>query len=534
MITDTLKTMRQLSLAIGAIALGLVVLLTSALSTLWSMLPGVGPVVAAFLIGAGLVLYGVYSTIRAFRTESDERLAAVLAAIASILVGAVAFSWPVFTLTIFRLVFGGWLLFYGIRAIAVLLIRRRKTKPASKRAVWVHTIAAGLSLILAALLAFGSNLALGGTLQPAPGPFYAAPASVPSEHGKLIRSEPLNVGVPKGAEAWKILYTTTHFDGTPAVSSGVIIAPAERGSDPLPLITVAHGTTGIATGCAPSLSQTPFVDGAGTALEEMVVDHGWAAVISDYIGLGTSGTHPYLIGDAEARNVLDASLAAQEFSELSLSERTVIWGHSQGGQGALWTGQEAGSYAPELTVLGIAAFAPATDLLGLAKAVKNEAAGKVVSAYIASTWENIYPELDLAKTLTPGSKGGVDRIQGLCFNGQDVISAVLSGTQIPNQLFPDSALNGALGKKLSAQEPVGPFPAPVMVAQGLADPLVKPELQSKWVEARCAAGEEIDFREFKGLGHVDLVAANSPLTPEIVSWTLDRWDGKPATPNCKS
>lgn len=526
--------MRQLLLAIGAIAFGLVVLLTSVLSTLWSLLPGVGPVIAAFAIGVGLVAHGLFAAFRAFRVNSDERLATVLTAVASILVGAVAFSWPVFTLTIFRLIFGGWLLFIGIRTIAALLIRRRKPRAQSKRAAWVHTTAAGLSLVLAGLLAFGSNLALGGTLQPAPGPFYASPASVPSEHGKLIRSEPLNVGVPKGAEAWKILYTTTHFDGTPATSSGVVIAPEQRGSDPLPLITVAHGTTGITTGCAPSLSQTPFVDGAGTALEEMVVDHGWAAVISDYIGLGTAGTHPYLIGDAEARNVLDASLAARELSELSLSERTVVWGHSQGGQGALWTGQQAESYAPELTVIGIAAFAPATDLLGLAKAVKDEAPGKVVSAYISSTWERIYPELDLANTLTPGSKGGVERIQGLCFNGQDVISAMLSGTQIPNQLFPNSALDGALGKKLSEQEPVGPFPAPVMVAQGLADPLVKPELQSKWVAARCAAGEEIDFREFKGLGHVDLVAADSPLTPEIVSWTLDRWDGAPATPNCKN
>lgn len=526
--------MRQYLLAFGAIALGLVVLLTSALSTLWSVLPGVGPVVAAFIIGAGLILTGLNAAFRAFRTESDERIAAILNAVASILVGAVAFSWPVFTLSIFRLVFGGWLLFTGIRRLSALLLSRRRPPNQRKRAGWVHTSVAAFSLVLAGLLAFGSNLALGGTLQPVPGPFYAAPVSIPSGHGTLIRSEPLNVGVPNGAVAWKILYTTTHFDGTPAVSSGVVIAPDERGSDPLPLITVAHGTTGIATGCAPSLSQTPFIDGAGTALEEMVVDHGWAAVISDYIGLGTAGPHPYLIGDTEARNVLDASLAARQLSELSMSDRTVVWGHSQGGQGALWTGQQAESYAPELTVLGIAAFAPATDLLGLAKAVKDEAPGKVVSAYIAATWEVIFPELELAHTLTPGSRGGVQRVQGLCFNGRDVISAMLSGTQIPNQLFPDSALDGALGKKLSEQEPVGPFPAPVLVAQGLADPLVQPELQRTWVEARCAAGEEIDFREFPGLGHVDLVAADSPLTPEIVSWTLDRWDGTPPTPNCTS
>lgn len=98
--------MRQVALAVGAVLLGLVVLFTSALPTLWSTLPGIGPVVAAFVIGAGLVIYGLASTVRAFRTDSDERLATVFTAIATICVGAVAFSWPVFTLTIFRVALG--------------------------------------------------------------------------------------------------------------------------------------------------------------------------------------------------------------------------------------------------------------------------------------------------------------------------------------------------------------------------------------------------------------------------------------------
>jgi hypothetical protein len=71
-----------------------------------------------------------------------------------------------------------------------------------------------------------------------------------------------------------------------------------------------------------------------------------------------------------------------------------------------------------------------------------------------------------------------------------------------------------------------------MVAQGLADPLVKPGMQHDWVEARCRAGEQIDYRTFPGLSHNSLVAADSPLTPQIVQWTLDRWSGAPATPNC--
>src|SRR5690606_16229927 len=234
---------------------------------------------------------------------------------------------------------------------------------------------------------------------------------------------------------------------------------------------------------APSLSATPFADGAGTALEEMVTDHGWAGVTSDYVGLGTSGMHPYLVGQAEARNVLDASRAARQLDGLTLGADTVVWGHSQGGHGALWTGQIAGDYAPELTLRGIAGMAPATDLFDLAEASKSEVAGKTVSAYIARSWNVIYPELDLSGHLNPGTAHGVEKVGDLCFNEKDVIAALLRGTQIPEQVFPDAVPDGDLGEKLRMNSPTGPWPAPVLIAQGLADPLVKPAMQQNWVDA---------------------------------------------------
>ncbi len=512
-------------------ALGITVVAFGAIIALW---PSAGAPWLAFLVGAGLIALGLFAAVRAVRTRNAGRAAEIIAASAAVVFGALGFTWPVLTLEIFRFGVGAWFVFFGLQTLVSLLLHRDRSAPRrrSRAPGWVRTIGACAALALALLFAAGSGAILGGAPLPEPGPFYAAPADAPAEPGRLLRSEPLVDGVPPGAQAWRILYTTTHPDGSPAISSGTVLAPKQRGEDPLPLLTVAHGTTGVAAECAPSLSATPFADGAGTALEEMVVQHGWVAVTSDYIGLGTSGTHPYLIGDAEARNVLDASRAVQQFEQIRTTTDTVVWGHSQGGQGALWTGQIAGDYAPELSVKGVAAFAPAADLFGLAEADKNEAAGKTVSAYIAATWDRIYPELELGRHLTPGSAGGVEKIEKLCFNGDDVLAAILRGTQVPNQIFPDSLLDGAFGDRLKAQEPKGPFPAPVMVAQGLADPLVKPGMQHDWVEARCRAGEQIDYRTFPGLSHNSLVAADSPLTPQIVQWTLDRWSGAPATPNC--
>lgn len=527
---------------------GAVLIAVGALMTLW---PDAGAPWLAFLVGAALIVHGAVALFSAITGRGvaprDARAASAIMAAAAIVLGVVALSWPVLTLTMFRLGLALWLIAAGLHAVWDAVLPRRAARgdgnttppsraPHSSRAPrlrrWARTLGAIASLAAAALLAWGSGTVLGGSPMPQPGAFYTAPAQVPKEPGQLIRSEPLTTGVPSGARAWKILYTTTHPDGTPAVSSGTVIAPADPPAGPLPLLSVAHGTTGVVAQCAPSMSAAPFSDGAGTALAEMVTEHGWLAVTSDYVGLGTHGVHPYLVGDAEARNVLDASRAVQQLDAVTTTTDTVVWGHSQGGQGALWTGQIAADYAPELTVRGVAAFAPAADLYGLAEVDKNNAAGKTVSAYIATTWARLYPELDLKSQLTPGSQGPVERIRSLCFNGNDVLAAILRGSQIPNQIFPDSALNGEFGDRLKAQSPMGPFPAPVMVAQGRADPLVRPEMQRDWVSGRCKAGVEIDYRTFPGLSHNTLVAADSPLTPQIVQWTLDRWDGKPATPNC--
>jgi len=522
---------RSVPVIVARVLGGLLILLGAGMA-LW---PAAGAPLLSLLLTIALVVFALATAARVFRPDADQRITGIIAAIATLAVAAITVFWPVLTLVVFRLGVGAWFVFVGLQLLVRALWRRSPApRTAGKRrgVGWLRTIGASAALVLAVALAAGSGALLGGTPLPVPDGFYTPPADVPSEPGTLIRSEPMTVGVPAGATAWRILYTTTDPDGSPAVSSGMVLAPADPGPDPLPLLTVAHGTVGVVPGCAPSLSGAPFADGAGTAMVDMVTKHRWAAVISDYIGLGTKGPHPYLVGDAEARNVWDASKAVLGFSAVKVSTDTVIWGHSQGGQGSLWTGQIASSYAPEFTVKGVAAFAPASDLYALAEAIKTETAGKTVSAYIAATWDRVFPALQVEKSLTPGSAGPVERIGGLCFNGHDGLAAILRGSQVPNQIFPDALLAGPFGDKLKEQEPTGPFPAPLLVAQGLADPLVKPAIQDEWVRARCDAGIPIDYRTYPGLGHVELVGPDSPLTPQLEQWTLDRWNGAAPTPDC--
>ena len=79
----------------------------------------------------------------------------------------------------------------------------------------------------------------------------------------------------------------------------------------------------------------------------------------------TRDFYPYLVGDSEGRATLDAARAAVNLPQASASKNVAVWGWSQGGQGALFAGQLAPIYAPELKLVGVAAAAPAGELATL-------------------------------------------------------------------------------------------------------------------------------------------------------------------------
>lgn len=406
-----------------------------------------------------------------------------------------------------------------------------ETKTTSNTRSIVVIAAVVVVLVIAALVVFGNALFSGGA-KPAADEFYSAPADLPAEHGQIIRAESITTGVPDGADGWRILYTTTNADGTPAISSGVVLAPTNRDGSALPVITVGHGTTGVAAKCAPSLSKTPFYDGAALSLIELVINYGAVAVISDYTGLGAEGTAAYLVGDAEGRNVLDAALALQQLDGVSALSETMIWGYSQGGQASLWAGQMAAQYAPELNVLGVAAFAPATDVYGVLEGNRTNGSGQTLAAYVVATWNNAFPQLDIASAFEPEAFAAMQQAASHCIAESGGIERALNSGNVPAPILSDDVLAGDFGAALKAQTPTGPWTAPVLVAQGVDDQLVFAELQEAWVASQCAAGNVIDFRTYAGRDHLTLTANDSPLSVQLGQWTIERLTGTPAPTEC--
>ncbi|WP_435737836.1 lipase family protein [Cellulosimicrobium sp. PMB13] len=500
--------------------------------------PGPSLLVVTILVGAGLVAAGALDVLEGILDRGAERWRLVLLGVASVVLGLLALAWPDVTVLVVAVVLGVRLVLLGVRLVVGGIGRSREGEveregevgPAPgprHRAGLAGAIAA---VVLATALA-GASIAVQSGV-PRPDAFYDPPADVPSEPGRLLRAEPFSRAVPDGATAWRVLYTTTRDEDEPAVASGVVVLPdlADDAAPP-PVVAWAHGTTGFARGCAPSILDEPFESGAFYLLDD-VLARGWALVAPDYTGLGADSAHPYLVGEGEGRSVLDAVRAARELEDVSLGEQTVVWGHSQGGHAALWTGQIAPGYAADVPLAGVAALAPASDLLALVEHLEAVPGGSIFASYVVQAYAAAYPDADPYDVVRPGARIVVHEMATRCLAEPGALVSVAESLAMDQPLWTGDPTTGAFGERLAENVPTGPVAAPVLVAQGADDTLVVPSLQDAYVGTRCAQGQPVDYRRYEGADHVGLVAAGSPLVPDLLRWTEDRLAGTAPTPTC--
>src|SRR5580658_2939446 len=176
--------------------------------------------------------------------------------------------------------------------------------------------------------------------------FFETPSLTASKPGDLLRQETFaGYALPSGASAVRILYHSKSADGLDVATSGVVLIPS--GTAPAggwPVIAWAHGTTGVARMCAPSLQKDVAYGEEGLM---PMVRAGFAVVATDYHGLGTIGPHEYVNKVAQGHDVI-YSIPAARAAVPSLGRKWAAVGHSQGGLAAWSVAEmETGLHDPD-------------------------------------------------------------------------------------------------------------------------------------------------------------------------------------------
>jgi len=259
---------------------------------------------------------------------------------------------------------------------------------------------------------------------------------------------------------------------------------------------------------------------------------GYVVVATDYEGLGDPGVHPYLVGVSEAYAVLDSVRAARELPAAHATDRFAVWGHSQGGHAALFTGQLATGYAPELKLVGIAAGAPATYLVDLFKADRGTIGGNSLTAMALLSWSQVY-RLPLDDVLAAAAIAPFELVASSCIES---VAELLKLSQVEKPLQrvflkadPTTlpAWREIMERNTPGQAPPG---APVFITQGTSDVTVRPAITLRFVKHLCAVGAPVVLTQLKGVSH-SWIAEKS--ARQAVKWKTDRFAGRPAASDCE-
>jgi pimeloyl-ACP methyl ester carboxylesterase len=363
----------------------------------------------------------------------------------------------------------------------------------------------------------------------APDAFYDPPSDLPRKPGALLQSEPLkDVILPAGVRGWRILYTTTVDDNTPATAVAIVFAPTDSSAGPRPVIAWEHATTGLLQKCMPSLLSAAS---KGIPERNRIVMAGWVVVATDYSFAEKGGPHPYLIGEGEARAALDSVRAARQISELTLDQRMVVWGYSQGGHAALWTGIVGPRYAPDLEILGVAAIAPAANIENIL--AMNVEMDKQFGPYLALSYSRFYPDITFEQAIRPEALDAARQIVNLCdflppkdAKRIEALAATFEGPALA------TSSNKPLQARLEQNKADCPIQAPVVIAQGLSDIVVPPSATDAYVEERCAAGQRLEYWTFAGRDHLTIIQPGTLLEDLLIKWTTARFANEPQATGC--
>jgi pimeloyl-ACP methyl ester carboxylesterase len=344
------------------------------------------------------------------------------------------------------------------------------------------------------------------------------PQPVPTKTGTLMKSE--KVGAPDvHGTVYRVMYVSQTVDGKPVAVTGLIAIPNRAPSaSGYPVVSWGHGTNGMADSCTPSLSPSDSVP-----LVNALLDKGWVVTSSDYQGEGTPGLLPYIAGVSAARNTIDIVRAARDFPAAHASDQYVVWGHSEGGQTAMFASNIGPTYAPELKLEGVVAGAPPSQFALIYDFLKTSpyryyllmAAGGLNAAY----GDKIAP---LDQVITPAGMKLLPLLDQGC---ADLLSKKLGALDVSGVTKGDPFKNPRWRKVLQANDPqlfTKASPAPLLVIQGGNDEQIPPVSTKILADHMCGLKQNLERWIYPGETHSGVI---TPSAGDMLHWISDRFAG---------
>lgn len=356
--------------------------------------------------------------------------------------------------------------------------------------------------------------------------FYDDASLARTRPGALLRSEPASgYTLPEGARAVRILYHSVDSLGQDVATSGVVLVPAGKApKGGWPVIAWAHGTTGVARQCAPSLMKDLVYGEEGLM---PMVRAGFAVVATDYHGLGTSGEHQYVNKVAQARDVIH-SVPAAHAAVPGLAADWVAIGHSQGGL-ATWGVAELEAQAHDPHYRGAISVAGAAEFDALLPAMAQaRGAAAFYLPYMAYAVHAAEPGFDVSRLLEGMA---LERYDDVTHNGCWYYAFARFQDDDGKPLLRADWLEAPEPRRFfdGNRQGVAPVRGPLLVVAGEGDRTVPFAGVQQIVRRACTNHVPLEFRTLPKLDHDETMAQGTPM---MLDWVRDRLAGKPATDSC--
>jgi len=356
--------------------------------------------------------------------------------------------------------------------------------------------------------------------------FYSAPTNLETtKPGDLLRRESFSgYTLPEGIRTVRILYHSQDAHRRDLVTSAVVLIPG--GTAPVggwPIIAWAHGTSGVAQQCAPSLMKDLYYGDEGLSA---MVKGGFAVVATDYQGLGTQGPHQYVSKTAQAFDVI-YSVPAARAAVPELGRRWVADGHSQGGLAA-WGVAELESGMTDVDYLGAISVAGAVKLDDFIQFINDTQGGSHYLAYLASGIQALFPAFKPEDMLSQDAMRLYSKsiTQGCWFYGYAAFKDMPKGTTLRGDWKKNPSLQRFVRENEEGAVHVN---KPLLVLAGEADLTIPIEGVRQIVRRACLKGGDVAFKSYPGLDHDPTMVES---TPYQLAWIRDRLAGKESPSTC--